>query len=190
MTYATATVTDSVESIQELRTVEISFFDHEIYCGDKLIASISYDDGDFVTQPWVVMVNGEEIHRANTYAKCHTYIRTHYKRGTLPVQQPETPAATTGNEIMAQIAVGCEQLGLELRDDGIYRNDKRLVEFVYKNGVCWYVRASLEPLQIASELLFEDCSGEELLDIPFELLTPEQWEKVRDFEAVEELVTV
>jgi hypothetical protein len=61
--------------------IEISFYNHEYYAGGKLIATITYDDD--LTQPWVVMVNGEEKHRANTWAKCNSYITWHHKQGTL-----------------------------------------------------------------------------------------------------------
>jgi hypothetical protein len=40
-----------------IRAVEISFYDHEIYAGNELIASISHDTDDFVTQRWVVSAN-------------------------------------------------------------------------------------------------------------------------------------
>ncbi|MFK0731521.1 MAG: hypothetical protein ACIWVG_10225, partial [Gloeotrichia echinulata HAB0833] len=99
-----------------------------IYDGDKLIASITYDDDDFVTQRWVVMVNSVEEHRADTWAKCHNYIIWHYKQGTLPVQQHELQAFSTGNEVMVQIAVECEKFGFELLNDGIYHNDVKLGE--------------------------------------------------------------
>jgi hypothetical protein len=72
---------------EELTPVEISFYDHEYYNGDKLIAAITYDHADFVTQRWVVMVNGTEIHRANTWAKCHNFITWHHKDGSLAVQE-------------------------------------------------------------------------------------------------------
>lgn len=109
----------------ELTPVEISFYDHEIYAGQKLIAAITHDED--LTQPWVVMVNGEEIHRATTQARCYRYICTHHNRGTLPVQEQETPAATD-NEIMCQIANECEKFGFELLDDGIYQHDVKLGE--------------------------------------------------------------
>ncbi|WP_193200279.1 hypothetical protein [Nostoc sp. MG11] len=139
-----ATVTPCVKPVEELTSVEISFYDHEIYCGTQLIATISYDDD--LTQPWVVMVNDEEIHRANTFKRCHSYITWHYQRGTLPVQE-ETPAATTGNKIMVQIADECEQYGFEILDDGIYHQDVKLGEVGCTNGRWWVIRASSEHQQ-------------------------------------------
>ncbi|MBD2505070.1 hypothetical protein [Anabaena azotica] len=125
---------------EEPRVIDISFFDKEYYVGSKLIATVTHDDNDFVTQRWVVMVNGTEVHRAATPMLCHRYICTHHKAGSLPVQEPETPAATTGNEIMVQIANECENLGLELLDDGIYRGDEKLGEAGQTNGNWWFTR--------------------------------------------------
>lgn len=77
------------QSLSDIRTVEISFEEHEIYAGDKAIAKIVCDDGDFVTQPWLVMVNGVEIYQANTWAKCYHYVTWHWKQRTLPEQKEE-----------------------------------------------------------------------------------------------------
>jgi hypothetical protein len=126
---------------KELTPVEISFYDHEYYNGDKLIAAITYDHADFVTQRWVVMVNDKEVHRADTWAKCHNFITWHHKDGSLPVQEQNATATTTGNEIMAQIATECEKFELEILDDGIYRNDQQLGEVGFSNGNWWFVRS-------------------------------------------------
>ncbi|MBD2505122.1 hypothetical protein [Anabaena azotica] len=125
---------------EEYRSVEISFYDHEIYTNGQLIARISHDDSDFITQRWLVLVNDKEEFRANTWAKCYRYICTHHKDGSLPVQEPETPAATTGNEVMVQIFDACEQHGLELLEDGIYYKDEKLGEAGCTNGNWWFTR--------------------------------------------------
>lgn len=54
--------------VSDIKAVKISFYHHEIYAGEKLLAKIIYDSDDFVTQPWLVEINGIEIHRANTWA--------------------------------------------------------------------------------------------------------------------------
>jgi hypothetical protein len=156
---------------EEFTIVEITCYDYEIYVGDKLIASITYDHDDFVTQRWVVIVNSVEEHRADTWAKCHNHIVWQHKQGTLPVQQKEaqgqrcrgaegqesfSPAPllpcslaywATGNEVMAQIAVECEKFGFELLDDGIYNNDVKLGEAGCTDGRWWVNRASSEHQQ-------------------------------------------
>ncbi|QFS51022.1 hypothetical protein [Nostoc sphaeroides] len=71
---------------EPLTIVEISFDHHEYYAGNQLVASISHDD-NHLTQRWVVMVNGKEVFRANTLMRCDRFICTHYKDGTLPVQE-------------------------------------------------------------------------------------------------------
>ncbi|MBD2255452.1 hypothetical protein [Nostoc parmelioides] len=182
------------DEIPEVPTIsEICFYEQEAFANGELVASISFDSDNREDLYWRVIINGQEIFRDTTSARCHSYVKQQYQQGTLPAQEPFVEADATENEIMAQIATSCEQLGLELLDNGIYHNEKRLVEFVYKNGVCCYVQASLEPQQIVPELLSEDLSCEELLNKPFHLLTSEQWERLRESEPVlgsRELVAV
>ncbi|MHC5763024.1 hypothetical protein, partial [Nostoc sp.] len=81
-------IADQAQAVapEPLTIVEISFDHHEYYAGDELVASISHDN-NHLTQPWVVMVNGKEIFRANTLMRCDRFICTHYKDGSLPVQE-------------------------------------------------------------------------------------------------------
>ena len=81
-------IADQAQAIapEPLRIVEISFGDHEYYAGNQLVASISHDD-NHLTQRWVVMVNKKEVFRTNTVMRCHRFICTHYKDGSLPVQE-------------------------------------------------------------------------------------------------------
>ncbi|MCC5633636.1 hypothetical protein LC613_40075 [Nostoc sphaeroides CHAB 2801] len=152
---------------EPLRIVEISFGDHEYYAGNQLVASISYDD-DHLTQRWVVMVNEKEVFRTNTVMRCHRFICTHHKDGSLPVQEEalgqggrgaegkefvqeissaqELPC-TTGNEVMAQIFNECEKYGFEILDDGIYQNDQKLGEVGQTDGGWWFTRATDETQQ-------------------------------------------
>lgn len=201
MTYKTYTqqlVKEQAQTLapEELTSVEISFFDHEIYAHQKLIARIAYDSADFVTQRWVVMVNGEEIFRAIAYMKCHDYITWHYKQKTLPVQEPETPTTTTDNEVIVQIADECDKLGLELLDNGIYNNDQNLGQVGCTNGQWWVKRASSIHQQkvlcnsvmnaVLSLLIDEAVSCEELLDKPFDQLTAEEWRMLLEYEPAPE----
>ena len=75
-------IADQAQAVapETLRIVEISFDHHEYYADDKLVASISHDDN--LTQPWVVMVNGTEKFRANTWARCNRFIEWHHQDGT------------------------------------------------------------------------------------------------------------
>ncbi|MBD2249337.1 hypothetical protein [Nostoc sp. FACHB-888] len=146
---------------EPLTIVEISFDHHEYYAGNQLVASISHDD-NHLTQRWVVMVNGKELFRANTLMRCDRFICTHYKDGTLPVQEeaggqgagskgeeiaPLHPAScslsssTTENQIMAHIFNECQNYGFEILDDGIYNNNGvKLGQVGCTNGNWWVIQ--------------------------------------------------
>jgi hypothetical protein len=204
---------DLIAPENTIRTVEISFYDHEIYAGNELIASISHDTDDFVTQRWVVMVNGVEIYRSNTWAKSYSYITWHYTQGTLPARQQQVEA-TTGNEIMAQIATECERFEFDIFDDGIYYNDTKLGEVACTDGNWWVTRASSQQchkipcdsafsavwfLQIllaspdidAKRTSFIDAQSEishreGLLDKPCDELTAIEWEQLKKYKPLPE----
>ncbi len=156
-------IADQAQAIapEPLRIVEISFDHHEYYAGNQLIASITHDD-NHLTQRWVVMVNDKELFRANTLMRCDRFICTHYKDGTLPVQEeaggqgaggrgerfsPMHPApcslssTTTENQIMAHIFNECQNYGFEILDDGIYNNKGvKLGQVGCTNGNWWVKR--------------------------------------------------
>ncbi|MBE9053535.1 hypothetical protein IQ243_24645 [Nostocales cyanobacterium LEGE 11386] len=182
---------------EELTPVAISFYDHEYYCGDKLVAAINYDHADFVTQPWLVVVNGEEIHRADTWAKCHNFITWHHKDGSLPVQNATETPCTTGNEVMAQIFTECEKFGFDILDDGIYRDDEKLGKVGCSSGKWWFARtddftqqhifcdSALEAVwwlsMVDTSLAAETKS---FLDKPIEQLTGDELQRLLESEAV------
>ncbi|MHC5915254.1 MAG: hypothetical protein ACYTXE_30650 [Nostoc sp.] len=124
---------------EPLTIVEISFDHHEYYADDKLVASISHDDD--LTQPWVVMVEGKEKFRANTYARCHRFIQWHHQDSTLNETAPtqtETPC-TSENLIMAHIFNECEKYGFEIVSDGIYHNGVKLGQVGCTDGDWWVI---------------------------------------------------
>jgi hypothetical protein len=206
-------------TIEQVTSIEIDFYEHEIYACQKLIARIIYDHRDFVTQPWVVMVNGEEVFRAIAPMKCHDFVTWHYKQGSLPVQK-----ATTENEIMCEIAEACEQFGFELLDDGIYKDDQKLGQVGCTGGRWWVLSASsIDQQKVPCDSAFDalwtlldvelissfgepcDCGGltdeefyrlegpdyEELLDLPFDQLNEWQWLRLMETEEeVQELAAV
>ena len=186
---------------RSIRTIEISFYDHEIYAGEKMIACITHDHDDFANQRWVVMVNDIEIHRANTWAKCYDYITWHHKQGTLPTQQQEEEIAAIDNEETAQVVI-TEKCEFELRDSGIYCNWVKLGEVNCTDG-SWVVRVLPQhelqvPFNKAFDVLWSlwmvevsppeanqstniNKNCEELLDKPFDELISEEWERLRKY---------
>ncbi|MCC5619373.1 hypothetical protein LC605_30775 [Nostoc sp. CHAB 5836] len=178
-----------------LTPIEISFYDHEYYAGDKLIAAIRYDND--LTRPWVVMVNNKEVHRASTNILCHHYICSHYKDGTLPVQEeaggqgagckgerfsPMHPApcslssSPTENAIMAEIFNECEKYGFEILHDGIYNNEVKLGEVGCTDGSWWVVGAAEQERVACQSALVAvwrlAVAQTQLLNRRFEMLTP------------------
>jgi hypothetical protein len=155
--------------------LEISFYDQEAFVGDQLVASISYDHGNYQNLYWRVMINGNEIFRDITPARCHSYIKQQYQQGKLPLQEqleeeaegqrcrgaegqesfspapllPCSPASwATGNEIMSEIFTECENYGFEMLDDGIYQSNVKLGEVGCTDGRWWVVRAAQENQRI------------------------------------------
>lgn len=51
---------------------------------------IDYDHDDFVTQRYVIIVNGKEFMRFNTYAKAEGAIAWHTKNNSLPTWEKES----------------------------------------------------------------------------------------------------
>ncbi|BAY42109.1 hypothetical protein NIES2111_65050 (plasmid) [Nostoc sp. NIES-2111] len=201
-----------------LTSREINFYEHELYIGERLVARIVYDDADFVTQRWVVMVNNAEVFRRSWWQKCFDDTQWHYSRGTFPVQEedkeqgagsrgevsplhpaPCPPASSTSNEIMTQIFDACEQHGLELLDDGIYTRDgEKLGQVGFTDGKWWVIRASSGQQQkavceaaialVRSLLQGDVVDWDELLDKAFDELTADEWLLVMESEPVQELV--
>ncbi|ODG98034.1 hypothetical protein A4S05_01045 [Nostoc sp. KVJ20] len=145
-------IADQAQAVapEPLTIVEISFSDYEYYADDKLVASISHDD-NHLTQRWVVMINDKEIFRANTLMRCDRFICTHYKDGSLPVQEELATPCATGNEVMAQISDECEKYGFEILDDGIYNNNIKLGEVGQTDSNWWLTRATDETQRIACD---------------------------------------
>ncbi|MEJ6485307.1 hypothetical protein N0Y54_29040 [Nostoc punctiforme UO1] len=170
-------IADQAQAVasEPLTIVEISFDHHEYYAGNQLIASISYDD-NHLTQPWVVMVNEKELFRANTPMRCDRFICTHYKDGSLPVQEKEAGALLAGskgeeisplhpapfslscsiteNQIMAHIFNECQNYGFEVLDDGIYNNNGvKLGQVGCTDGNWWVKRRYSVQQQYSNSVL-------------------------------------
>ena len=189
---------------EPLRIVEISFSHHEYYADDKLVASISYDD-NHLTQRWVVMVNDKELFRANTLMRCDRFICTHYKDGTLPVQEQLATPCTTENQIMAHIFNECQNYGFEILDDGIYNNSVKLGQVGCTDGNWWVIQGYSVQQQYSNSVFdavrllsmvdtsLAEPADEYLQYRPLEQLTTEELQQLFNQEVrsqLQELVTV
>ncbi|MDZ7970630.1 MAG: hypothetical protein RM368_37860 [Nostoc sp. DedSLP03] len=158
-------IADQAQTVapETLRIVEISFSDHEYYAGNQLIASISHDDN--LTQPWVVMVNDKEVFRANTLMRCDRFICTHYKDGSLPVQEKEATPPTTENQIMAHIFNECQNYGFEILDDGIYNNNGVKLGQVGCTDGNWWVILGYSGQQQYSNSVYDAVRSLSMVDV-------------------------
>ncbi|MHC5746368.1 MAG: hypothetical protein ACYTXT_31635 [Nostoc sp.] len=159
-------IADQAQAIapEPFTIVEISFDHHEYYADDKLVASISHDD-NHLTQRWVVMVNDKEVFCTNTLMRCDRFICTHYKDGSLPVQEKLATPCTTGNEVMAQIFNECEKYGFEILDDGIYHNDVKLSEVEQTDSNWWLTRATDKTQRIACDSAMDVVQSLSMVDV-------------------------
>ncbi|MEH1863493.1 MAG: hypothetical protein V7K69_00385 [Nostoc sp.] len=185
-------IADQAQAIapEPLTIVEISFDHHEYYADDKLVASISHDD-NHLTQRWVVMVNDKEVFRANTLMRCDRFICTHYKDGSLPVQEkaevqgsrgaegrnlqqlsplplcasaPQV-SSSTENQIMAHIFNECQDYGFEILDDGIYNNNGvKLGQVGCTNGN-WWVKRRYSVQQQYSNSVYDAVRSLSMVDV-------------------------
>jgi hypothetical protein len=170
---------------EPLTIVEISFDHHEYYADDKLVASISHDD-NHLTQRWVVMINDKEVFRANTPMRCHRFICTHYKDGTLPVQEEaggqgvgskgeeiaplhlapcSLSSSTTENQIMAHIFNECQNYGFEILDDGIYNNNGVKLGQVGCTDGNWWVKRRYSVQQQYSNSVYDAVRSLSMVDV-------------------------
>ncbi len=182
-----AHITDQSETIApEITTVEVSFYDHEVYALGKQIASITHDPDDFQTQRWVAMVGETEVHRADSWAKCHSYITWHYKQGTLPFA---LSVETVSPEI--EIDSDCDpDFGVLYRVWGGSVGINLLGTFYQANDEKWVAQpcnsedrprcntAAQAQLFIVSQHE-EKTDLNSLLDKPFDELTVCQWEQLK-----------
>jgi hypothetical protein len=158
-------IADQAQAIapEPLTIVEISFDHHEYYAGNQLVASISHDD-NHLTQRWVVMINDKEVFRANTLMRCDRFICTHYKDGSLPVQEQEATPPTTENQIMAHIFNECQNYGFEILGDGIYNNGVKLGQVGCTDGDWWVIQGYAGQQQYSNSV-FDAVRSLSMLDV-------------------------
>nr|WP_322712716.1 hypothetical protein [Nostoc sp. ChiSLP03a]MDZ8213928.1 hypothetical protein [Nostoc sp. ChiSLP03a] len=109
-------------------------------------------------------------------------------------------SSSTENQIMAHIFNECQNYGFEILDDEIYHNDVKLGEVGCTDGN-WWVKRGCSGQQQYSNSVFdavrslsmvdtvphaEAANYEELLDRPFDILTAQDWELLREYAPVAE----
>ncbi|WP_265277579.1 hypothetical protein [Nostoc sp. KVJ3] len=141
-------------------------------------------------------VNDKEVFRANTLMRCDRFICTHYKDGSLPVQEKETTPPTTENQIMAHIFNECQNYGFEILDDGIYNNNGvKLGQVGCTDGNWWVKRRysgqqqysnsvydAVRSLSMADTSFATEPTPEYLQHLPLQQLTTDELQQLLDAE--------
>ncbi|MCC5619370.1 hypothetical protein LC605_30760 [Nostoc sp. CHAB 5836] len=136
---------------------------------------------------WVQFLNGGRL----AFDRNWFALRVQEVEATLPEE-----VCPTENAIMCQIFNECEKYGFEILDDGIYNNDVKLGEVGCTNGSWWVMRigeCQQLPCDSAMSAVWwlsmvdtvphvEAADFSELLDRPFDELTIEEWQRLREYE--------
>jgi hypothetical protein len=196
------------------------FYNYEAQAGGEVIATITHDTDDFVTQRWVVMVGQAEVHRADTQTKCESYIRWHYKNGTLPSFEQQEQQPDIGNAVIAQRSESCDQAEIDAVPDSdfgnlyrVWQGTRILGTFYESMSGDWVARSSgsteswycsspedamhriLEHTSNTTQTTYREIPPQvyettlitELLDKPFDELTPCEWRIIQAYEPQNEL---
>jgi hypothetical protein len=122
---------------------------------------------------------------------------------TLKTSEEQQEIETGENEITVLIASECEKYEFEILDDGVYYNERKLGEVGRTSLDWWVVRESSTsktkiPCDSAPDAVWslwametsasiDEMDYEELLDIPFEMLTNIQWNLIKGYKPVSEV---
>ncbi|BAY41300.1 hypothetical protein NIES2111_56960 (plasmid) [Nostoc sp. NIES-2111] len=177
----------SPAEVPEAPTVqEISFYDQEVVVEGEPIASVEFDDHNYQDLYWRVMVNGNEIYRDTTPARCHSYVKQLYQQGMLlgqeeffPLHPTPCPVSSPGNRIMAHIFNECQKYGFEILNDGIYKDGIKLGQVGCTNGNWWVILGCSGEAQYSYSVFDAvrslTTSFEDQLDTPFDQLSSHEW---------------
>jgi hypothetical protein len=126
--------------------------------------------------------------------RCHRFICTRYKDGSLLVQEQQATPYTTKNEIMVQIFVECEKFSFDILNDGIYQNDIKLGEVGHTDDGWWFTHAADETQQrilrdsafdVVWWLSYSEPSHEYLQYRPLEQLSSGELQQLLDVEVAD-----
>jgi hypothetical protein len=178
------------------------FYNFDVLVKGVAIAELSHDAFNS-SNPWYVSVSGVEVYRASQYSQATDWVKSQYIAGTLAKHQPtETVVLTDAREERALTIEVLEQHGNEFVVHNCENNHYYVVRPNHLElsercecADCHY-RACKCKHQIAVEnflgqrleqvILTIAVSLDELLDIPFDELTTEEWERLKNYPAISE----
>ncbi|MFN6540701.1 MAG: hypothetical protein RM021_030775 [Nostoc sp. EkiNYC01] len=179
------------------------FYNFEARVNGEVIAEVSHD-GFNDQQPWYVSVSGVEIFRSSLWCESTDWVKTQYVADALPKHQPQQIQVLTTREERAATIEVLEQHGDEFvvhncENDHYYivrpnhpesKERCECADCHYRSVKCKHQIAVENYLvqQRLEKLVAVTPSPEELLDKPFDELTREEWERLREYSVPTESV--
>ncbi|MEH2029820.1 MAG: hypothetical protein V7K67_09110 [Nostoc sp.] len=172
------------------------FYNFEVTVKGITIAELSHDAFNS-SNPWYVSVSGVEVYRTSLYCEATDWVKSQYVAGTLALHQPQQVQVLTTREERAATIEVLEQHGSEFvvhncENDHYYvvRPNTSEVNQRCECADCHY-RGTKCKHQIAVEnylvqqrleqvIVTVAVSLEELLDKPFDELTRDEWERLKE----------
>jgi hypothetical protein len=180
------------------------FYNFEAQVNGEVIAELSYDAFND-EKPWYVTVSGIEVYRAALWCGSSNWVKSQYVAGTLTKHQPELIQVLTTREERAATIEVLEQHGDEfvvhncendhhyvVRPNNLEPNERcECADCHYRSVKCKH-QIAVEKYLVEQRLekLIAVVSLDELLDKPFDELTGEEWERLKDCEPVESMELV
>ncbi|MHC5819381.1 MAG: hypothetical protein ACYT04_26755 [Nostoc sp.] len=175
------------------------FYNFEVTVNAETIAEVSHDAFN-EQNPWYVSVAGIEVYRSTLYCEATDWVKSQYVAGTLTLHQsqPVQVLLTTRSERAAAIEV-LEQHG----DEFVVHNCENDHYYVVRpnhpehKGRCECADCHYRGVKCKHQIAVENFLGErleqviltvavsleELLDKPFDELSSEDWERLREYSA-------
>jgi hypothetical protein len=208
MTYATYTQQAlSGLKVDDVNFIDIDgFYNFEAQVNGQTIAELCHDAFNS-SNPWYVSVSGVEVYRASQYSQATDWVKSQYIAGTLAKHQlTETVVLTDARVERALTIEVLEQHGDEFVVHNCQNNHYYVVRPNHLElsercecADCHY-RACKCKHQIAVEnflgqrleqvILTVAVSLEELLDKPFDELTSQDWERLKNSASTESMELV
>ncbi|WP_375491121.1 hypothetical protein [uncultured Nostoc sp.] len=177
------------------------FYNFEAQVKGKVIAELSHDAFNS-SNPWYVSVSGVEVYRTSLYCEATDWVKLQYVAGTLTNHlHCQVQVLTTRSERAATIVV-LEQHGDEFVVHNCENNHYYVVrpnhvepqercecaDCHYRKVLCKHQIAVENFLGQRLEQVILTCavSLEELLDKPFNELSGEEWERLKNYPAASE----
>ncbi|MEH1808489.1 hypothetical protein [Nostoc sp.] len=177
------------------------FYNFEALVNGETIAELSHDAFNLAS-PWYVSVSGVEVYRSTQYSEATDWVKSQYVAGALTLHQPQQVQVLTTREEKAAAIEVLEQHG----DEFVVHNCENGHHYVVRpnnlepNERCECADCHYRSVKCKHQIAVENFLGQndkkviltvavsldDLLDIPFDELSGEEWERLKNYPALTE----